>query len=82
MTKYIIILQQYQQSTSFVPGSNAITFINNGASVVLLNNIPLAVGASLSIEGNINEIDTTQYTLNFGTATNGNILVIQKMFVK
>jgi hypothetical protein len=48
---------------------------------VLLNNITLAIGASLSIEGNENEIDVTQYTLNFGTATNGNVLVIQKMFV-
>jgi hypothetical protein len=81
MKKYTIVIQQYQQSTAFVPGSNAITFINNGASIVLLNNIPLAIGASLSIEGNESEIDITQYTLNFGNATNGNILVIQKMFV-
>jgi hypothetical protein len=81
MKKYTIVIQQYQQSTSFVPGSNAITFINNGGSIVLLNNITLAIGASLSIEGNENEIDVTQYTLNFGTATNGNVLVIQKMFV-
>jgi hypothetical protein len=81
MKKYTIVIQQYQQSTSFVPGSNAITFINNGGSIVLLNNITLAIGASLSIEGNENEIDVTQYTLNFGTATNGNVPVIQKMFV-
>jgi hypothetical protein len=81
MKKYIIVIQQYQQSTSFVPGSNAITFINNGGSIVLLNNIPLAVGSTLSIEGNENEIDVTQYTLDFGTSTTGNVLVIQKMFV-
>jgi hypothetical protein len=81
MEKYIIVIQQYQQSTSFAPGSNAITFINNGASIVLLNNIPLAIGSSLSIEGNENEIDVTQYTLDFGISTTGNVLVIQKMFV-
>ncbi len=81
MKKYIIVIQQYQQSTSFVPGSNAISFINNGAAIAYLNNIPLPVGATLSIEGNSDEIDVTQYTLNFGTATNGNVLVIQKMFV-
>jgi hypothetical protein len=81
MKKYTIVIQQYQQSTSFLPGSNAITFINNGGSIVLLNNIPLAIGASLSIEGNENEIDVTQYTLDFGTSTTGNVLVIQKMFV-
>jgi hypothetical protein len=72
---------QYQESITFIPGSNAITFINNGATTVTVNNIPLAVGASLSIEGNENEIDTTQYNLNFGTSTTGNVLVIQKMFV-
>lgn len=81
MKKYIIILQQYQQSTSFVPGSNAITFINNGLASVTINNIPLAVGASLAIEGNENEVDVTRYSLDFGTSTNGNVLVIQKMFV-
>jgi hypothetical protein len=81
MKKYTIVIQQYQQSTSFAPGSNAITFVNNGGSIVLLNNIPLAIGASLSIEGNENEIDVTQYTLDFGTSTTGNVLVIQKMFV-
>jgi hypothetical protein len=81
MKKYTVVIQQYQQSTSFVPGSNAITFINNGGSIVLLNNIPLAIGASLAIEGNENEIDVTQYTLDFGTSTTGNVLVIQKMFV-
>jgi len=72
---------QYQESITFIPGSNAITFINNGGSQVFVNNIPLPIGASLSIEGNNDEIDTTQYNLNFGTSTNGNVLVIQKMFV-
>jgi hypothetical protein len=81
MKKYKIVMVQYQESITFIPGSNAITFINNGGTAVTVNNIPLPVGSSLSIEGNNDEIDTTQYSLNFGTSTTGNVLVIQKMFV-
>lgn len=79
--KFRIELYQYQQNYSIASNCNNITFINNGASTIQVNNFNLVAGASLSIGGNADEVDTTVYQLNFNGATNGNVSVIKKIFV-
>jgi hypothetical protein len=79
--KFRIELYQYQQNFSIGSNCNNITFINNGASTIQINSFNLVAGASLSIGGNENEIDTTVYQLNFNGNTNGNVAVIKKIFI-
>lgn len=81
MKQYKIELLQYHQTTQISSGCNSITFLNTGTIDVQINQFVLVPGAGLEIGGNDGEIDTTQYSINFGGATNGNIAVIKKMFV-
>ena len=78
--KYKIELAQYQQNYNLISNCNNITFINTGAISVQINQFILVAGASLSIGGNANEIDTTVYNISFSGATNGNLIVIRKIF--
>lgn len=79
--KFRIELYQYQQNYSIASNCNNITFINNGASTIQINNFNLIAGATLQIGGNADELDTTIYQLNFTGATNGNVTVIKKIFI-
>jgi hypothetical protein len=79
--KFRIELYQFQQNTSLASNCNNITFINNGAATIQINNFNLIAGSSLAIGGNENELDTTVYQLNFNGNTNGNVAVIKKIFV-
>jgi hypothetical protein len=78
--KYRIEIQQYQQNYNVIAQCNNITFINNGAINVQINQFTLVPNASLSIGGNENEIDITVYNVSFQGATNGNLIVIKKIF--
>ena len=78
--KYKIEISQYQQNYNIISNCNNITFINTGAISVKINQFTLVAGASLSIGGNANEIDTTIYTVSFSGATNGNLIIIRKIF--
>lgn len=79
MKKYYLDFQQYATNQNLYSNCNAITFINIGASSVFINKLELATGASLSIQGNENEIDTTTYEMYFSTG-NGNLSVIRKFY--
>lgn len=79
MKKYYLDFQQYGSNTPLASQCNAITFINIGASDCYINKFLLATGASLSITGNENEIDTTTYEMYFVGGT-GNLTVIRKYF--
>lgn len=64
--KYKVEFIEYtNQNVQVISNCNAITFINNGATQpVKINNIlEIAVGGSIAIEGNENEIDVTTYNL-------------------
>jgi len=78
-TKYKIDIQQYANNQLIQSNCNAITFINNGSTPVLINNVPLAVNANLSIQGNADELDATEYNIKVGTSTTANVIVIKKM---
>lgn len=78
--KYRIEIQQYQQNYNVIAQCNNITFVNTGTINVQINTFILVPNSSLSIGGNENEIDTTIYNVSFQGATNGNLIVIKKIF--
>jgi len=78
--KYRIEIQQYQQNYNVISQCNNITFINTGSINVQINQFTLVPNSSLAIGGNENEIDTTVYNVSFQGATNGNLIIIKKIF--
>lgn len=81
MRNYKIEIQDYAVNQKLKPLCNAITFINGGTNTLTVNKLPLLPNQSLSIEGNENEIDTTDYNIVFPDATAGNLVyVIIKRF--
>lgn len=80
--RYKNIIAQYAVSGKIeTTNSNAVTFKNIGNDTFKVNNISFAKGASLTIVGNENEIDVTEYSLDVGTSTDCLLLVITKVFV-
>ena len=81
--KYKINFATYQNSTQFNSDCSDITFVNNGASACIINNsFVLDPLASLSINCQDNEIDTTVYQISFtGAGLNNSLQVIKKTFV-
>lgn len=79
MAKYITEFQQYNTNFKIVGNCNAITFVNNGGSIVYVNNYPLAAsGGTVTIAGNAGEVDVTPYNVTIG-ASSGNVWVIRKI---
>lgn len=82
MQEYSIEVEVYTSNQKVESKCNAITFINPSGSGVTftVNNIPILEGNSLELAGKANEIDITQYLLNFGTV-NGTCYVIKKVYL-
>ena len=62
---------------------NDITFLNIGSNPVTISGaITLQQNQSLQISGNINELDTTEYDIQFSVyqSANNNLLVIRKLY--
>lgn len=62
---------------------NDITFLNIGSNpVTIAGAITLQQNQSLQISGNINELDTTEYDIQFTSysSPNNNLLVIRKLY--
>lgn len=61
---------------------NAVTFINKGTSIATINDThPItAGGGSLSIGGNIGEIDVTNYKVTFSPGGDNLLIVINKQY--
>jgi hypothetical protein len=51
--------------------------VNNGIVDATINNFPLPAGTTFSIAGNQDEMDITEYDINFGTSV-GSVWVIKK----
>ena len=80
MKKYRLELNQYVENQRIASYCNAITFVNNGTATVLINNFPVAPSATLNISGNENELDATEYDINF-LGVVGDMWVIKKMYI-
>jgi hypothetical protein len=70
--------QQYNTSFKIVANCNVITFVNQGAATVYINNYPLVAGGNIQVAGNPGEVDKTEYRVNMGT-TSGSVWVIRKV---
>lgn len=80
--KYYIEVKDFYTSQKVSSDCNEITFINTGTTNLTVEGILLVPNQSLRIQGNIGEIDTTQYDIIFTTLTNvGNKLtIIRKLY--
>lgn len=79
MKKYIVDIIEYGTNNTLTSKCNAITFINTGTTNAYINKFLIAPNASLSIQGNENEIDVTTYQLAF-TGGTGILTVIRKYY--
>jgi hypothetical protein len=81
-TRFYIEVKQYYTTANISSDCNTITFINYGSNDVNISGVVLTQGQQLTIEGNVNEIDTTTYQANFSTSisVNNNITVIRKLY--
>lgn len=79
MKKYKVEISQYSSNIKIDSNCNSISFVNAGTVDCTINQFILPAGASLSIDGNENEIDTTIYNITFASV--GLIQVIKKMYV-
>jgi len=80
VVKYKVEMNQITTNEKVISNCNAITFINVGGVSALINNsVPLVPNANLVIAGNENEMDVTEYSINFGASATGVITVIRKI---
>lgn len=75
--KYKSEFFQYTQTIRIPSNCNVITFVNDGGINVTINNFPLPAGTTFSIAGNQDEMDITEYDINFDTQI-GSVWVIKK----
>lgn len=79
-TQYKFLFENYQDNIRLYSGCAGITFVNNSATTVYVNNFPIAAGASLAFEANENELDVTEYQVNFAGSA-GDLWVIKKIYL-
>lgn len=77
--QYKTEIAYYTTNQRIIANCNVITFINSGSFTLYVNNFPITAGNNLSIAGNSDEIDVTEYLIDFRGATNGEIYVIKKI---
>lgn len=81
--KFYIEFKNFYVSQKVSSDCNDITFTNLGSNpVTLAGAITLQQNQSLQISGNINELDTTEYDIQFSAynSPNNNLLVIRKLY--
>lgn len=81
--KYIITIETYQNSKYIKSNCGDITFFNNGGNSCFVNGFELTPNTQLSFTGNTDELDVTNYQVNFNsdTITNNSFVVIKKIYV-
>ena len=65
--EYFVQIQVIMQSGSIRSNCNAIQIINtSNFDIIKVNGLPIQAGQSLSINGNVNEIDVSDYNIELG----------------
>lgn len=77
--KYRTEIAYYTTNQRIIANCNVITFVNNSAFTIYINNFPIVANGTFSIAGNNDEIDITEYAIDFQGATNGAVYVIKKI---
>jgi hypothetical protein len=60
---------------------NSLTFINYGSNAVNIENITLQPNQQLEIAGNVGEITTQRFFVNFVGSTSGNVTILRKRYL-
>lgn len=81
--KFYIETKFYYQSQKVSSDCNDITFWNQGTTNVEIDGNLLFPNQSLRIQGNIGELDTTQYNVVFSTfsSTGNKLAVLRKLYI-
>jgi hypothetical protein len=79
MTTYTTEIQYYTTNQQIIGNCNVITFVNTGTITMYVNNFPVTSGNSFSIAGNQDEIDVSNYQIDFRGSTVGEVYVIKKV---
>ena len=83
LQQFYVEFKNYYNSQQISSNCNDITFLNLGLNPVVIGGVvTLVQNQSLQISGNINEIDTTEYQIQFSTyaSPNNNLVVIRKIY--
>lgn len=80
LQRYNTEIQVYQQNNKITGNCNAITFQNTGTTNCYIGEYLLLPNQSLSIPGNRDEMDITQYAISF-TGGLGSCTVLKKVYV-
>ena len=80
--KFYIETKFYYTNQKVSSDCNDITFLNSGTTNVEVEGILLLPNQSLRIQGNVGELDTTQYQINFATlvSTGNKLAVLRKLY--
>ena len=79
MVTYTTEIQYYTSNQRIIANCNVITFVNTGIITLYVNNFPVTAGNTFSIAGNQDEIDLTEYNIDFRGSTTGEVYVIKKV---
>jgi hypothetical protein len=69
---YTVDVSQYVGGEAY----NGLTFINYGSSTVKIENITLQQNQQFEVGGNVGEVTSQRFFVNFGSSTTGNNLVV------
>lgn len=80
--KFVTEVQAYAAPTDVDVDSMCIDilFFNNSASTIFVNGFPVASSATLEINGNEQEINTTKYKIGWNGAITGECIVIRRKY--
>ena len=79
MVTYTTEIQYYTTNQRVIGNCNVITFVNTGTITFYINNFPVTAGNSFSIAGNQDEVDLTEYLIDFKGSLVGEVYVIKKV---
>jgi ATP-dependent Lon protease len=75
---YTVDVSRYVGGESY----NGLTFVNYGTSVVKIENITLQPNQQFEVSGNVGEITSQRFFVNFGSSTTGNnVVVVRKRYL-
>ena len=75
---YVVDTSQYVGGYPY----NGLTFINYGTSVAKIESIVLQPNQQFEIGGNVGEVTTQRFFVNFGSsATGNNVVVVRKRYL-
>lgn len=83
LQKYYVEFKNFYVSQQVSSNCNDITFLNLGSNpVTIAGTITLQQNQSLQISGNLGELDTTEYQIQFSVyqSVNNNLAVIRKLY--